>query len=407
MPFSIQQLRETQKFLLEKVDVSFQRFLANTIDFNQRLIGIVGPRGVGKTTLMLQHIKRAHGESGKALYVLADLVLFRERGDLFNLAREWYLKHEGALLAIDEIHRYENWNQELKNIYDAFPDLNIMFSGSSSLNLIRGKYDLSRRGVLYSLPGLSFREYLELEKKIKLDAVDFQTLMNTYETIAERVGQRNTLKDFHDYLERGYYPFFRESEHPAVYNQQLNTILDKIIYEDIASFYKLKTQNLAVFKHLLSFLATSKPGELNVNKLAHSLGKNHATIGEYLEILQETGVVRFLSTQKTGHALIRNAKKVFLDNTNLYASLRHSLAVPTEIGTVRELFLLNQLQNAGLAPTYSSQGDFELNGMMFEVGGRNKSRKPLAPKKHSYLVLDNILSAQKGVIPLYVFGFLY
>ena len=407
MSNNLQYIKETQYLLLKDIDLSFKRFLYDEIDFNQRLIGIVGPRGVGKTTLILQYLKEKYYKNENALYFLADSALFK-KGDLLNLAREFYLKQGGRLICVDEIHRYENWNQELKNIYDTLPDLKIIFSGSSSLNLVKGKYDLSRRGVIYNLGGFSFREYLSFEKGIDIKKFNLNKLIKNYQKISVDLMEiENVLKSFNEYLIAGYYPFFKETGNWQLYFQQINNVIDKIIYEDIASSYSLKTRNLIAFKQILCFLATISPGEINVNKLANSLGKNHATISEYLNILEEASLIRFLSSGKAGHSLARRPKKVFLDNTNLMEAVNNNLGRAANKGTMRELFVLNQLQNAGYAPAYTSRGDLLVDGYTFEIGGKNKDRKQIKNIKKSYLVLDDIIVADKGKIPLYLFGFFY
>lgn len=402
---TIHNLRQTQHLLLEKVNLSFKRFLYDQVDFSQRLIGIVGPRGVGKTTLILQYLKEHFSSSDKALYILADAVLLK-RGDLLQLAQEFYLKEGGELLCIDEIHRYEHWNQELKNIYDTLPELKVIFSGSSSLNLVRGKYDLSRRGVLYRLPGFSFREFLVFEKGMTLPAIDFSTLLKRHQEISKRMPSRTVLKFFGEYLTHGYYPFFTETNHDELYYQQILTTIDKVIYEDIASMYELKTQNLVTFRKLLSFLATMQPGEININKLAQSVGKNHATVTLYLEMLQDAGVVRLLPVDRAGHALIRSAQKVFLDNPNLLQALSFSLGKQVVVGTLRELFVLNQLQNAGKIPTSTREADVSVDGALFEIGGKHKTSAH-ERMQGIYLVLDDVIIGDSSCIPLYVFGFLY
>lgn len=407
MDQNIQNIRETQYILLQKQNLSFKRFLFNKINFKQRLIGIIGPRGVGKTTLILQYLKEKHYKNENAIYILADNI-FLEKGDLLNLARQFYLKHGGRIICIDEIHRYKNWNQELKNIYDTLPNIKIIFSGSSSLNLIKGKYDLSRRGIMYNLPGLSFREYLSFAKNINIKNFSLNRLIKDYKNISiDLAKNENILKYFNEYLIQGYYPFFKETEDKQLYFQQISNVIDKIIYEDIASFYNLKTQNLSIFKSILYFLATISPGEINANKLANSLNKNYVTISEYLNILEETGLIRFLTNNKTGHSLIRQAKKVFLDNTNLIKAINQNIGKNSDIGMIRELFILNQLQNAGYIPVYITDGDFKVNDWTFEIGGKNKNTKQIKNIKKSFLVLDDILIADKNKIPLYLFGFLY
>lgn len=407
MQINIQSIKETQYLLQDKISLSFKRSAYDRIDFKQRLIGIVGPRGVGKTTLILQYLKEKLNDDESSVYFLADLVLF-QKGDLLELAREFCLKHGGRLICIDEIHRYENWNQELKNIYDTLPDLKIIFSGSSSLNLIKGKGDLSRRAIIYKLDGFSFREYLSFIHNINMPAYSLTYLIKNYRQISRQIMKTiDILKYFNEYLKQGYYPFFKETNNQQLYFQQINNTVDKTIYEDIAAFYRLKTQNLITFKQILNFLATSTPGEININKLANSLGKNHATIQEYLQILEETNLIRFLTLSKAGHALVRHTKKVFLDNTNLLQAINNNLGKAVEIGTVRELFVLNQLQNACYTPAFTAVGDLSVDDYTLEIGGKNKSEKQIKAVKNSFLVLDDILTADRGKIPLYLFGFLY
>lgn len=407
MDYDIQKIRETQNLLLNQTESEFKRFLFDKISWEERMIGIVGPRGVGKTTLILQYLKEKCAGETEALYLVADNVLFRA-GDLMELARDFYLNYGGRLICIDEIHRFPNWNQELKNIYDSFSDLKVIFSGSSSLSLVRGKHDLSRRAVVYSLPGLSFREYLSFMGYMEEKSLSPEELFGNYYQISLRLSQNNQLlKYFREYLGGGYYPFFKESPLKASYFYKIQNTIDKSIYEDIAGFYNLKTANLITFKQILKFLVTISPGEVNINKLARSLDRNFATIAEYLEILKEGNLIRFLISNQSGHALIRRAEKIYPDNPDLVLALSKDLGKKVSEGMLRELFILNQLQNSGNKPFFSPKGDFQLGKKIIEVGGKNKDKHQIAGLADSYLVLDNILTAEKGKIPIYLFGFLY
>ncbi len=407
MNYNIQKIRETQNLLLNQTASDFKRFLFDKINWEERIIGIVGPRGVGKTTLMLQYLKEKYAGETEALYFAADNVLFKT-GDLVELARDFYLNYGGRLICIDEIHRFPNWNQELKNIYDSFPNLKIIFSGSSSLNLVRGKYDLSRRAVIYSLPGLSFREYLSFMGYMEEKVISPEELFKDYYKISLKLSQNDRiLKYFRQYLGQGYYPFFRQAGDKTSYFYKIQNTIDKSIYEDIGGFYNLKTVNLITFKQILQFLVTISPGEVNINKLAKSLGRNFATIAEYLDILQESNLVRYLLSDKSGHAMIRRARKIYPDNPDLVLALSKDLGKEVSRGMLRELFVLNQLQNSGNKPSFTSKGDFALGQKVIEVGGKNKDKHQISEFKDSYLVLDNILTAEKGKIPIYLFGFLY
>ena len=237
MSISIKNIIETQNILLQRQNLDFKRFLYDEIDFSQHLIGIVGPRGVGKTTLILQYLKENFFDKNKdeAVYFLADNVALRD-GDLFNLVRTLHVEQGVSLVCIDEIHRFHNWNQELKNIYDSFPDLKIIFSGSSSIGLVKGKFDLSRRGVVYNLPGFSFREFLLFFKNISFKKYTFKQIIRNHQSIVREVSkEKKLLKYFKEYLRCGYYPFYLETNNIKLYRRQRSNVIDKIIYEDIAS----------------------------------------------------------------------------------------------------------------------------------------------------------------------------
>jgi uncharacterized protein len=402
----IKTLKDIQQLLIQETKTDFQRFLLKKINFKLRLIGIVGQRGVGKTTLILQYLKQISHKHRNFLYLSADNTFLKE-GDLLQLAWDFYFNEGGRLLCIDEIHRYQNWNQELKNIYDTFPDLRVIFSGSSSIDLVKGKYDLSRRAFLYHLPGLSFREFLLYHKGIKHAPITLQSLLKDPQKNVQQFGSKHILMHFKEYLQQGYYPFGLETNDRILFYQQVSSLIDKAIHEDIASFYKLKTGNLNTFKEILSFLALTSPGTVNVHKLSNSLKKNNSTVAHYLDILQEASLIRYLTNDRYGHAFIRNAKKVFLENPNMFYALSSLLGKPENVGTIRELFMLNQLENAGYIPLYSQKGDLTVKNTTFEVGGKNKTWGKFEKKKNNYLVLDDILVGEKNIIPLYLFGFLY
>jgi hypothetical protein len=403
----IENFRQSQTLLLQKTQNKYKRFLFDKINFKERLIGIAGTRGVGKTTLILQYLNEYRKKNSDFLYFSADNVLLK-KGDLYNLAENFYLKYGGRLICIDEIHRFENWNQELKNIYDSFPDLKIIFSGSSTIDLIKGKYDLSRRAILYKLPGLSFREFLYFERGLEFKSIKLDDLFSNYKKISENLSKETKiLMYFNEYLEKGYYPFYKENEEKQFYFQKILSILDKMIYEDIASFYKLKTENLIIFKQILHFFTQIEPGELNAHRLCSNLQKNHETISHYLEILNEIDIINYLSSDKYGYAYLRNAKKVYLNNPNLYHALAFITGKTAKTGMLRELFLINQLYNADYIPLYTEKADILIKNYILEIGGKNKDFKQIANLKNSFLVQDDILIAGNKKIPLYLFGFLY
>lgn len=402
----IQQFYQIQNEILKDIPLTFKRFIYNKINFEQRLIGIVGPRGVGKTTLLLQYIQE-HQAPLEMLYVSADNLYFRQQS-LFDFVTIFYHQHGGRVLCIDEIHRYPNWNQELKNIYDSFPQLKVVFSGSSSLDLISGSYDLSRRGILYHVAGLSFREFLELQYTIQFPNITLDTVVQDHYTLAQEMSHSGPiLKYFKEYLQIGYYPFYQETSDLIEYYQKLKNTIHKIIYVDIADYYSINTENLRVFEEILAFVATTPPTVLNANNLGKTLQKNYRTTLHYLDILVQTSLLRTLGTTHSGSALIRKAKKIFLENTNILQAINFELGRTVNIGTQRELFMLNQLQNAGYVPNYTPKGDMIVQDITLEIGGKNKDRTQIRGLKNSYLAVDDVVIGDKHTIPLYMFGFLY
>jgi len=361
---------------------------------------------VGKTTFLLHFLSQSRLEPSQKLYVSADNLYFVEHS-LVSLVDQFVKELDGQLIAIDEIHKYQNWNQELKNIYDSYPQINILFSGSSSIDLVKGKYDLSRRALLHHMFGFSFREYLEFTLHQSFKKYSLEELTKNHISIANKLALIPKMQGhFKTYLERGYYPFSHKYKQLEHFAKIIIGMIEKTIYEDIASFYSLKTQNLEVFKKILYFIATTKPGSMSINQLANSLSKDHTTTAEYLQILKDTGLLLFLMNEKTGHALIRNAEKVYLDNPNLSFAINHSLGKKNDVGNTREEFVLSQLLHAAYVPFYTKQGDFKCNAFTFEVGGKGKSDKQVRNVDQAFVIKDNILIGDKKNIPLYLFGFL-
>ncbi len=398
-------LREIYHGLLDGAVFTKHRYLFEEINLNNRLTGIVGARGVGKTTLMLQLIKEKLPKGKKAFYVSADNIYFQEIR-LFEFVADLYRYENIDFFFIDEIHRYPNWDQELKNIYDSFPNINIVFSGSSSIDLVKGGYDLSRRAQLHTLYGLSFREYLNFTQNLSELPVSFDSLIHHSDEIARSLSKTPMLLGhFQDYLAHGYYPYYQED--PKGFYQRIHQTLDKAIYQDIANFYQLKTQNLVHFKRILNFLATIPPGELSINNLAKNLQIDNKTAQFYLEILSEIMVVRKVTIAEGGHKLLRLPGKVFIDNTTLLTALNNYLGEPLSVGTVRELFFLQSTINARLSVFYSNIGDYMIEQYTFEVGGKNKTNRQLKDQDNSFIVKDGVLHPSYNSIPLYLFGFLY
>ncbi|MDP4001720.1 MAG: AAA family ATPase [bacterium] len=391
--------------LLIEIIPSYHRKFYDDFTMDNRLIGIIGARGVGKTTFLIDYLRKHYDGSNQALYISADNLYFVEH-TLLEIVDQFVKDFDGQLLCIDEIHRYKNWNQELKNIYDSYPKLSVIFSGSSSIDLIKGKYDLSRRAILKTMYGFSFREFLEIHEKKKYSIIKLSDLYQNAGVYSQKLAKIPKLLGlFKQYLREGYYPTFLEMGSYEAYSYSLRGIVDKIIYQDVSSFYSLNTSNLDTLKKIIYFFATSQPGSVNVNRLAGSLKKDHTTISEYVQILRDTGLLRFLLQNKQGHALVRDAEKIYVDNTNLLFALNKEIGKEPLIGLSRELFVISNLQNAAYRVFFSKQADVECEDAIFEIGGKSKTSSQLKGKK-GYLVKDDILIGGPGTIPLYLFGFL-
>ncbi len=398
-------LREIYHGLLNEVATDKHRYLFDQVDLNSRLTGIVGARGVGKTTLMLQLIKQKMPSGSKAFYVSADNIYFQENL-LFEFIAYLY-RYEGIdYFFIDEIHRYQNWNQELKNIYDSFPKIKVVFSGSSSIDLVKGSYDLSRRAKLHTLYGLSFREYLNFYCGQTQPTISFDNVINHPDKTANTISKTPMLLGhFQDYLAYGYYPYYQEDVQG--FYDKVHQSIDKAVYQDIANFYQLKTQNLVYFKRILNFLATIPPGEFSVNNLAKNLQIDNKTAHFYLEILTEIMLIRVITIESGGNKLLRLPTKVFIDNTTLLTALNSYLGEDLAIGTSRELFFLQSVANANLSVFYSKMGDYVIEDHYFEIGGKHKSHRQIKGNQNAFVVKDGILHPSHKTLPLYLFGFLY
>jgi predicted AAA+ superfamily ATPase len=399
-------LWQTYHRLIAELRITQHRFLYDQLTLEHRLIGIVGPRGVGKTTLLLQYIKENLYQEQNAFYFSADNMYFNNT-TLLACVNELYQSRHIRYIFIDEIHKYANWNQELKNIYDSFPDVHIIFSGSSSIDLVAGSYDLSRRAKLLQLPGLSFREYLNFSTEQQWPTVSLEDLLIQHQAIAQDVSQQKQLMEqFNEYLSFGYYPMVFENANDLY--DALGNVIEKTIYEDIANFYTLKTNNLAHFKRILNFLASIPPGNINTNNLATNLQIDNKTAENYLDILKRTGMIKMLYPKAHGRQVLTKPAKVYLDNTTLHQAINTFLSEPVEIGTLRELAFMQFLCGAKHTIFYPKLGDFQIEDMIFEVGGKNKIWAQLQEiEGRKFLVKDQLLIGYDNVIPLYLFGFLY
>ncbi|MDP3982637.1 MAG: AAA family ATPase, partial [bacterium] len=385
------QLIQTYQRLLSEIKPAYYRQFYADFKMENQLVGVVGGRGVGKTTFLLQYLRENYAQSDRGLYITADSLFFADH-TLLDIADQFVKLYGGELLCIDEIHKYRNWNQELKNIYDSYPKLKVIFSGSSSINLVRGKYDLSRRALTRQMHGFSFREYLELQTGNKYPVLQINDLTKQINVADNKIGSTEKILGYlHKYWQNGYYPTSQSIPTREAFWDTLTGIIDKTIYEDVGAFYNLKTSNLETLKKIVYFFATSLPGSISINKLASSLGKDHTTITEYVQMLRDTGLLRFLLIDRQGHALVRNAEKIYLNNTNLLYAINNTIGKKAHLGSVRELFVISSLENAGYPVAYSAKGDIASQGYKFEIGGTSKGIKQIKDTDNAFLVKDNIL----------------
>jgi predicted AAA+ superfamily ATPase len=405
---SVEKAFEIQKVIIESFEKRdyYPRMIYNRFSFEHSICGLVGSRGVGKTTVLLRKAIEAGAKKGQALYISADNILFQEIS-LLELVDKLYKETAVRLLCIDEIHKCPHWNQILKNISDTYLDLKIIFTGSSAIDLIKSKYDLSRRVVLYHLYGFSFREYLEFYLKLSFPMITLQQLTEDPFAVSLEIQAPKILKYFKDYLSQGYYPFLYRMHDENDKFQTIQHLIQKTIYEDIAVLHVMKTPTLLVLEQLFKFVINSVPGELSVFKLSKTLNKDFDSITEYMALLEEAQLIRFLYPKKTGHAALRNPIKMYPDNSNMVYAFELPLMQKFTIGKIRETFALNQLQNAGESVYYTEQGDFSTNDFVFEVGGKNKTEEQIKGVPNSFILADEILMPTAKKIPLYLLGFLY
>lgn len=403
----MEHLFEIQNILIEQFKQSsfYERQCFHHITYDNRLTGIVGPRGIGKTTFLLHQAIKMGAIEKKALYVSADNYYLLET-PLLELVDKLYKETDVRLLCVDEIQKYSNWNQELKNISDTYRNFKVLFTGSSMVDLIKAKYDLSRRVTMHHLYGLSFREYLEFTQNMELPILTLEEIIHDHHKIVSNLALPKILKLFNDYLRVGYYFFFSEFRFDHEKFQAVENAVQKTIYEDIATLYSLKTATLLIIEKLYKYVVGSLPGEVSAYKLASALGKDYESISEYLRILEQAGLIRFLFTDKSGKALLRNPLKMYPENSNLIFSAYLPQVMDSTKGKVRETFVINQFNNSGHNVFYSEQGDFKVNDWIFEVGGKSKTEAQLKGNNNGYILADGIVSGLGKKIPLYLLGFL-
>jgi uncharacterized protein len=388
------------KQTLAALKPTFRRNFIDTIDWEEPLLFILGSRGVGKTTLLLQYIKEKFGMKTTALYVSMDDMSVVNY-TLIDIAKH-HAQNGGTHLFIDEIHKYQNWSKELKNIRDKIRDLKVVATGSSILDIQKGNADLSRRSVLYTLHGLSFREYVNIETKQNLPSFTLEEIIKNHEKIAvEFASKFKPLQYFSTYIKHGYFPFYLEGT--KNYHHKLGNVLNVILEQDMALIEKIELSKIPKIKKLIYLLSTEVPYEPNITKLAQALEIDRTTLLQYLNSLQKASVLNLARTNGKVYTQLTKPDKIFLQNTNLLYLSQQTV----NIGTLRETFFANQLSlHHNL--TLAHKGDFMVNDLYtFEVGGANKDFKQIAGLKNSYLALDEMPIGIKNKIPLWLFGFLH
>ena len=383
---------------IKNVSDIFIRYLFSQIDTEHQLIGIKGARGSGKTTLLLQLLKQK--SPTETLYVSLDNLYFTNNS-LFDLASSFNNKG-GKYLYIDEVHRYPNWSQEIKNIYDSFDELKVIFTSSSALEINKGKYDLSRRAIIFELSGMSFREFLELKHSIKLPATSLEKILLSHETIVLQYLEKiKPFMYFDDYLKNGYYPFFIKED--DYYQQQLLETINIVLETDLPAIYNINYNSVYKLKKLLFVVSKLVPYIPNINKLAEQIGTTRDSLLKYLHLLHNAHIISLLTSSSYGNNYLNKPEKLYLQNTNIAYALNNN----ANIGTIRETFFLNQLL-VNHKVTYPKQGDFMIDRkFLFEVGGKNKDYKQIADIDNSFIAADDIEFGNGSKIPLWLFGFLY
>ncbi len=387
-------LIEKYLMLLAETKTHYVRDIHNTIAWDDQLIAILGARGVGKTTLVLQHIK-LYEDRNTTLFVYADDLWFSNH-TLVELAEQFY-KEGGKALYIDEIHKYKNWSQEIKNIYDSYPRLRVCYTGSSILDLQKGSHDLSRRVLEYKMHGLSFREYLAISHGIIVPIHTFE------QVIANKIefpyADYRPVALFKDYLKEGYYPYFTQKG----YYLRLHKVVNRVLEEDIPKYAELSITMTEKLKVLLYIIAKSVPFKPNYSKIARDIDTHRNNVSDLIIWLERASLINILRDETKGIKLLGKVNKIYLNNPNLAYALSDE---EPNIGNIRETVFLTWLQVTHNI-TASSIADFKVGKYTFEVGGKNKDKKQIVGVDNAYIIKDDIEHGHQDTIPLWAFGLLY
>lgn len=380
---------------LQHVSLNFKRYMYEKLPWEARLVGLMGPRGVGKSTMVLQHLKEQNDDvRKKSIYISADHSYFLTH-TLEETAAQ-FVREGGQWMYIDEVHKYENWSIELKQIYDGHPELHVFFTGSSILDIMEGKADLSRRAILFDMQGLSFREYLEMFHGIHSP---IRTLEDILKCDVQIEGLQHPLPIFNQYLRQGYYPFSKE----GYYLQRLQQVVSLTTEIDIPHFANMTPATGRKIRRMLSIIAGNVPYKPEATGLANELKVSRNDIPSYLLYLERAGMIGQLRDQTGGMRSLGKTEKIYLDNTNLIFALAEENA---NIGNIRETFFYNQTRLT-LPITSSKVADFEIGKYTFEIGGKKKGIKQIKNVGNAFVVRDDTEYGTGEFLPLWSFGLLY
>jgi uncharacterized protein len=386
---------------VEATSLSFKLFLLETIDWNDRLIAIHGARGAGKTTLLLQRIKSALPVE-RSLYLSLDHLFFN-RYHLPDVV-DYYYKLGVRFIMLDEVHKYPEWSVAIKTLYDSYPELKIVFTGSSVLELLKAKGDLSRRMVQYALPGMSFREFVEMDLGLHLRKLSLEEIIRDHVNLSREYKTQIDvpLLHFKKYLRVGYYPFYRENENN--YRHRLLNTVNQILESDIMTVENITYPTLRKMKKLLAILSESVPFKPNISSLAEQLETKREMVNHFLDTLERASLLLLLKSSSSRASSFNKPDKVYLNNTNLmYALAEHQ----PDKGSLRETFFFNQV-SVHHPVTFPKAGDFLVSKkFLFEVGGKTKGRRQIKEVADAWVVSDDIETGSGKKIPLWLFGLMY
>jgi len=394
-------LLEQSDHLVNSVSMDFNRYLMDEINWENRLIGIKGARGTGKTTILLQWLHQKNLPSSKAAYFSLDEMYFTTNS-LLDTGEDFYLKG-GKILVLDEVHKYSNWTREIKNLYDRHIDLQIIFTGSSIIDISKQEADLSRRAIIHELHGLSYREYLRLNKLLDVDSISLQTILGNFNSLRELFPRSfRPIEHFNNYLTYGYYPFFIEDK--AGYHVRLRQLIRLIIEYDMAELKGFDIRNAKKMLQLVYIISQQVPFKPNIIKLAEKSHIHRNSISNYLYFLEKARLINLLYPSGNSIATLQKPEKIYLNNTNLMFAM--AMGSP-EKGNIRETFFYNQLlvHHKIRQPKIP---DFEIDDKyIFELGGPSKGQRQIKGNENAFIVKDDMEYPSGNTLPLWLFGFLY